>query len=784
MGDDYFEFIFKKMFNNYNIYFIDPNNLTEINKNINILVCGGGDIINDYFMNKIVLLKYNFEKNNNKKLLTYAISVGITYKLSIYPDKIHYLDIFDYLIVRNKIDVEILSKRYGEQYVKYMPDVVHLIPNYIQNKNIIEKSNKLIIGIFLTETISNNGLNKNYDLEVNNFVNLIENIPKNYIIHLVPFNVGKNITENDSVLNYKIFNLLSENTKKRVFLKYYNLEELLLTFINKIYTVGLCMRYHSHILCYTYKIPFISLSMTNKTFEYMKDMNITKYFINYFKNPLFDINNVINLINQAIKDTNYFNNLKIDVTSFIYPIKNTINRISGPQYFDKNIYNSLYKNLIIDLFSFIKQDLEIKNLNIENIEINENLNNTFDKLNIKIPDDYNKIITKIIINNIFGTLKTEYNYGLENKVLTCNFNENIYYLFENKFLKGYYNNKNEISKNTNLNFFYIDNYFTPGVHRSGWSYVTKYLIENFNDNNGNIIVDLYIDKTFLWDLEINIKLKKIPYIKPWIGFIHHTPNPEYTDHSLNHILESQLFINSLKYCKGIIVLSEYLKNYLDKYFYAILKINITVFVTSHPTEDVEKKFTINKYIENKNKKIIQIGGWLRNSYAIYTLQTINIQKCVLQGKEMGNYIIPNNFNLNIDPKIYNYNKFVEGLVFNLNDTFKSVNIINYLDNNEYDNLLENNIVFLNLINASACNTLIECVIRNTPIIINRLPAVEEVLGKNYPLFYDNIFEASYFINNINEIKKGYLYLLKLNKDKLKIENLLNDFNKIINIIKE
>ena len=194
MGDDYFEFIFKKMFNNYNIYFIDPNNLTEINKNINILVCGGGDIINDYFMNKIVLLKYNFEKNNNKKLLTYAISVGITYKLSIYPDKIHYLDIFDYLIVRNKIDVEILSKRYGEQYVKYMPDVVHLIPNYIQNKNIIEKSNKLIIGIFLTETISNNGLNKNYDLEVNNFVNLIENIPKNYIIHLVPFIIGKNIT--------------------------------------------------------------------------------------------------------------------------------------------------------------------------------------------------------------------------------------------------------------------------------------------------------------------------------------------------------------------------------------------------------------------------------------------------------------------------------------------------------------------------------------------------------------------------------------------------------------
>jgi polysaccharide pyruvyl transferase WcaK-like protein len=785
MGDDYFEFIFQKMFINYNIYFIDPNDLKIINKNIDILVCGGGDIINDYFMNKIVSLKYDYEETNNKKLLTYAISVGITYKLSIYQDKVHYLDIFDYFIVRNKTDANILLSRYDQQYVKYIPDIVHLIPYYVQGKTKIKNKNKPVIGIFLTETISNNGLNTNYDLEVNNFVKLIENLPKNYDIHLVPFNIGMNVSENDSVLNYKIYNLLSENTKKRVFLKIFNLEELLYTFIDKIYTVGLCMRYHSHILSYTYKIPFISISMTNKTLEYMKDMNITKYFINYATNPLFDIDLVINLIDQAINDQEYFNDLKINEESFIYPIKNLINRTTGPEYFNEKIYSKIYNNLIIELFSFIKKDLNIKNLNVNNIKVNSSLEKTFEELNIIIPtiNNYNKIITKILINNIFGTLKTEYNYGLEEKVLSCDFNENIHYLIENKFLKGYYN-KNKVSKNTNLNFFYVDNYFTPGIHRSGWSYVTKNLIEKFNDNNGNIIVDLYVDKTFLWNADINIKLKKIPYIKPWIGFIHHTPNPEYTDHSLIHILESEIFIASLKYCKGIIVLSEYLKNYLTTYFNDIIKINIKIFVTSHPTENVETKFTIEKFIDNKEQKIIQIGGWLRNSYSIYTLHTLNIQKCVLHGKEMENYIIPTNFNLNIISDNYVYNKFVDGLIHNLNDTFQNVNILNYLDNNEYDKLLENNIVFLNLINASACNTLIECVIRNTPIIINRLPAIEEVLGINYPLFYNNIFEASCLVNNIENIKKGYLYLTKLNKDKLNIKYLINDFNKIIKLIKE
>ena len=64
---------------------------------------------------------------------------------------------------------------------------------------------------------------------------------------------------------------------------------------------------------------------------------------------------------------------------------------------------------------------------------------------------------------------------------------------------------------------------------------------------------------------------------------------------------------------------------------------------------------------------------------------------------------------------------------------KSVEVMEHLSDSAYDELLSENVVFLNLIDASAVNTVIECIVRNTPLIINRLPAIVEILGEDYPL---------------------------------------------------
>ena len=108
----------------------------------------------------------------------------------------------------------------------------------------------------------------------------------------------------------------------------------------------------------------------------------------------------------------------------------------------------------------------------------------------------------------------------------------------------------------------------------------------------------------------------------------------------------------------------------------------------------------------------------------------------------------------------------------------NIKVIKYLENNDYDLFLMKNIVFINLIDASAVNTIIECIVRNTPIFVNRLPATEETLGSSYPLFYNEISEVTNMLN-INKITEGYNYLCKMNKDKFKIETFINELKQIL-----
>ena len=110
-GDDLFEVIFKKLYVNYNLTFYDPNKINIIPDNIDIIVCGGGDIINDFFMKQIVKLKLSAEAKYKKKIPTYAISVGITYKKSVILGKSHYLDIFRVMLLGRPIRLALSTLR-------------------------------------------------------------------------------------------------------------------------------------------------------------------------------------------------------------------------------------------------------------------------------------------------------------------------------------------------------------------------------------------------------------------------------------------------------------------------------------------------------------------------------------------------------------------------------------------------------------------------------------------------------------------------------------------------
>jgi hypothetical protein len=243
----------------------------------------------------------------------------------------------------------------------------------------------------------------------------------------------------------------------------------------------------------------------------------------------------------------------------------------------------------------------------------------------------------------------------------------------------------------------------------------------------------------------------------------------------------------------------------------------------HPTEFPQLTFSYNKFSMNDHKKIIQIGGWMRNSYGIYELKSIStIHKYALKGRSMDSYFKPENFNIEehteeieqLYKKIGKYyfcdhiitnksgicnddllnNKYIEGLIkflrkfeYNkvfvmhydklhftdhilhiLHDNYHSVRILEHISNEEYDEILSKNIVFLDIVDASAINTLIECVVRNTPILINKIPAIVEILGENYPFYYSDYKEAMRKLENIRLIKCVHNYMSSMDKSKFKI----------------
>jgi len=109
---------------------------------------------------------------------------------------------------------------------------------------------------------------------------------------------------------------------------------------------------------------------------------------------------------------------------------------------------------------------------------------------------------------------------------------------------------------------------------------------------------------------------------------------------------------------------------------------------------------------------------------------------------------------------------------------KSVKLVDHLSNDEYDKLLTQNIVFLDLYDSSANNAIIECIARGTPLLINKHPAVIEYLGEEYPFYFENYDDVTNKLNDIHLIKHTNEYLLNFSLRKnIMIETFISNFEK-------
>ena len=316
----------------------------------------------------------------------------------------------------------------------------------------------------------------------------------------------------------------------------------------------------------------------------------------------------------------------------------------------------------------------------------------------------------------------------------------------------------------------ISNPTTFSAHRSGWSYVMNNLMR-FNSLN-NLMLDDFVDITFGYHRNKNILSKKIPYLKPWVGFIHHPPKicPWYNEDykrqiDIHYYMRDEAFLASLEKCEGLFTLSHYLKNYLLDTFDCFK--NIPIFVLKHPTSFNNLLWDFNKFKKSAGRKtrVANIGYFLRILSSVFTAD--------FAGKPVERLLLPSSMSYALN----SLNKEIE--YKNLKIDKSKVRIIDWQNNNFYDKLLEQSLVMLNLYDTSCNNAIIEPIVRNCPILINKHPATQEYLGKKYPLYTD--FSKPIDINH-DRIYDAYKYLKELDKKDLTIELFSEKFEKhILNI---
>ena len=84
-------------------------------------------------------------------------------------------------------------------------------------------------------------------------------------------------------------------------------------------------------------------------------------------------------------------------------------------------------------------------------------------------------------------------------------------------------------------------------------------------------------------------------------------------------------------------------------------------------------------------------------------------------------------------------------------------------------------MFIDVQDASAMNGVIECMQRNTPLLVCKHPAIIEYLGEKYPFYFESLEEANRKANDISLIYETHLYLKNMNKKKIQVDTFYNDF---------
>ncbi len=213
----------------------------------------------------------------------------------------------------------------------------------------------------------------------------------------------------------------------------------------------------------------------------------------------------------------------------------------------------------------------------------------------------------------------------------------------------------------------------------------------------------------------------------------------------------------------------YLENHLDD--------KIKVHFIKHPiTNNPPIKFNYEKFASLKEYEFVLLGRQLRYVSTLFYLTT-SCNKVWLTNNDSS--ILKDGISA-LAKKQYTerHPTPVPNAGLNSNISFK------HLSDNDYDKYITENIILIDLQNASANNSVLEMIVTCTPFFVNKIPAVIDYIGEDYPLYFDNVSDIENVINDrellLEKYKITHQYLTNLDKTDISYEHFNSEMLKIIN----
>ena len=768
LGDDAFPLVMPALFPTHELTFSHGGDLQNLD--YDAVLVGGGDLVNDYFYKRFVPLFQRFRTAQPHGRIM-AIGLGIPYPQLIDQG---YLDHFDHVFLRSQHDLLRVQRRLGSQFAHYLPDLAFGLPPPLPVA--VRHSALPCVGVFLIPSAPVDALER-----------LFWKLSKRYQLILYRFNTS-GTQEDEQELNVLLQNRLAHlwhrhprSARKREPILLNNRAFGPMQMLDEMATLDLaiCMRFHSHVFSALAGLPFLSIGKTRKV-ELLVEELAWPY--------------------------------AVSAESSADEMRSAFQSLASQRSLRSKLMRRVERAQLL-------LDSEQPALLLRECRPHRGQPHALDAECRALAHDYwrqaepsgpaeRNRIAEDMCWRLTRDPHSAYLHGARENMRSCSSTDQLFESIKWIMLDV---QRQRTERCFDLDFFAQDS--LRGLHRAGWQYCLDYL-RSLQSSSG-VLLDAYCDRTFHWARERMRRQGLLPYTSPWVGFVHHTPHP-YTEYNAAAMLQQREFQQSLPTCYGLICLSRRLAEWLAD------RVPVAVLVLKHPTADAQP-FSMRRFLANPERALVQIGAWYRNPWTLHTLELPDFvaRKLALQGKSMEAYFAPPHVYVQrrsgrfavygssstlrrgctLDTETYRDNKWLtylerwlneqrlelgdlqfaldepsssteaEALRSLLLELCNSVQRIAHLSDQQYDALLRENIVFLDLIDCSACNTLIECIVRNTPIIVNPLPAVVEYLGADYPLYWRGQPLQEWLSED--KVRRAHRYLRKRDKGELRVSHFVD-----------